>query len=215
MLWRGRRQSGNVVDRRGVRTGAALSGGGLIMAVIYFLLTGDPSAVINSGPTSTISESRSVNGDNSELRDFVAVVLADTEDAWHKLLPQTGVSYVEPRLVLFNGQVDSACGRADSAVGPFYCPADRVIYLDLGFFKDLEQSLGAGGDFAQAYVIAHEVGHHVQNLLGIHGQGDRSNEFSVRVELQADCLAGVWARETEGAKRVGTAEMGQAIAEAI
>src|SRR5262249_55326132 len=138
---------------------------------------------------------------SDELGKFAATVLASTEDVWHDLLPRAGVNYAEPRLVLFSDTVDSACGFASAAVGPFYCPADRKVYLGLAFFDDLQRNFGAPGDFAQAYVIAHEIGHHVQNLLGISEKVQRAqerldragaNELSVRLELQADCLAGVW-----------------------
>jgi predicted metalloprotease len=147
---------------------------------------------------------------DDEQKQFVAVVLADTEDVWNELFRNNRLNYREPKLVLFSQAVQSACGRASSAVGPFYCPADQRVYLDLGFFNQLSRSLGAQGDFAQAYVIAHEVGHHVQNLLGVenfrnsHSAGSQRerNQVSVKVELQADCFAGVWAKQTEKAKNV-------------
>jgi hypothetical protein len=145
------------------------------------------------------------------MADFVSVVLADTEDTWHGLFRQMGRTYVEPKLVLFSGAVNSACGYARSAVGPFYCPADRKLYIDLSFYQDLKNRYQAPGDFAQAYVIAHEVGHHVQNIMGISGkvqalqrQSDRveANQLSVRLELQADCFAGIWANHAERSRHI-------------
>ncbi|HXH75899.1 MAG TPA: neutral zinc metallopeptidase [Bacteriovoracaceae bacterium] len=205
MLWKNRRASGNVIDRRG--KGAPLGIAGLVLgAVVYALMGGNPVDYLaqNSGGLMQREEARPAN---DEQKKFVSVVLADTEDVWNSILQD----YQEPRLILFNHSVQSACGRATSAVGPFYCPADQQVYLDLGFFKQLSQSLGAEGDFAVAYVIAHEVGHHVQNLLGIEKSfrdkqewsGAREkNKLSVIMELQADCLAGVWAKQTDQAKKV-------------
>lgn len=205
MLWRNRRSSSNVVDRRGM--GGPMSVGGLIIgAFVYYLMVGNPAEYVamNSGSMQR-QEARPQNDDQSK---FVSVVLADTEDVWNSLLQG---KYQEPKLVLFNNVVQSACGRASSAVGPFYCPADRQVYLDLSFFRQLSQGLGADGDFAQAYVIAHEVGHHVQNLLGLTDDFHSSagsiseterNRKSVKIELQADCFAGVWANQTQAAKNV-------------
>jgi predicted metalloprotease len=203
MKWEGRRQSGNVVDNRGLKTAGGLGAGGIIIAILYALLSGDPS-VLNNLAQQT-EEPPAVVGDQSGVSDrqkeFVSVVLADTEDVWKDLFTKLGRSYQEPKMVLFTGQVKSACGLASSAVGPFYCPGDKQLYIDLDFFQQLSKDLGASGDFAQAYVIAHEVGHHVQNLLGLMN-GSRENEASVAVELQADCLAGVWAKTTETQKQV-------------
>jgi uncharacterized protein len=204
MRWQGRRGSANVKDRRGA--GAGLVGGGIgavILTILALVLGVDPGEVVQvesptSGPTSAAEDS---------LARFVSVVLADTEDVWHQIFrEEVGQVYREPTLVLFSGAVQSACGFAQSAVGPFYCPLDEQVYLDLSFFRDLEVKLGAPGDFAQAYVVAHEVGHHVQTLLGITEQLHASralqsereaNAMSVRFELQADCLAGVWAHRAE------------------
>jgi predicted metalloprotease len=185
MQWRGRRESGNVVDRRGVKTAGALGGGGIILAIIYALLGGDPTVILNSDQPAT-----SVNSNDDQTR-FLRVVLADTEDVWNRAFAASGRNYKEPKLVLFSGRVQSACGMASSAVGPFYCPADQQLYLDTSFFQQLSGQLGAKGDFAQAYVIAHEVGHHVQNLMGLLSRGS-----SVATELQADCFAGYWAKAT-------------------
>lgn len=212
MKWQQGRRSENVEDRRGqgVSRGVAIGGGGLgvvVLAVIVMLLGGDPMAVLQqvqpgtapSSSTSTVPRS----AEEDELADFVSVVLADTEDTWNTLFQQEFQSdYPEPNLVLFTGQVDSACGFAEAAMGPFYCPADQKVYIDLSFYEDLKTRHQAPGDFAQAYVVAHEVGHHVQNVLGISSQvhqaqqrmdETQANQLSVRLELQADCLAGVWA----------------------
>ena len=216
MLWQGRRESENVEDVRGSggRRLAVGSGiGGLIVVAIYLLLGGDPMALLDSQQQAQLSQPGQI--DNQTPRDeaskFVAVVLADTEDAWNEIFRQMGRRYEEPKLVLFTDQTQSGCGFASGASGPFYCPEDRRVYIDLGFYRLLQQRLGAGGDFAQAYVIAHEVGHHVQNLLGItdrvqaaRGRVSESeyNRLSVRLELQADFLAGVWARYADRVKRV-------------
>lgn len=206
MLWKNRRMSSNILDRR---TGGGLGIGGLIVgAVIYFLMGGNPSHYVAQNADS-IQRQEAPEAQDNEKR-FVGVVLADTEDVWNKVFHANGLRYREPKLVLFNGMVGSACGRASSAVGPFYCPGDEQVYLDLGFFRQMETSLGAGGDFAAAYVIAHEVGHHIQNLLGINGDfhqlAERMDEkgrngLSVMMELQADCFAGVWAAETQRMNR--------------
>jgi predicted metalloprotease len=216
MLWQGRRESENVEDVRGSGGRRLAVGGGIggvILVVIYLLLGGDPMALLDSQQQAQLSQSDQI--DNQAPRDeaskFVAVVLADTEDAWHEIFQQMGRQYEEPKLVLFTDLTQSSCGFASGASGPFYCPEDRRVYIDLGFYRLLQQRLGAGGDFAQAYVIAHEVGHHVQNLLGIsdrvqaaRGRVSESeyNRLSVRLELQADFLAGVWARYADRVKRV-------------
>jgi uncharacterized protein len=216
MLWQGRRESENVEDARGSGGGGRIMlGGGIgtvILVVLYLLLGGDPQALFNS-QQAQLPQSAQV--DNQAPRDeaskFVGVVLADTEDAWNEVFRQMGRRYEEPRLVLFTDLIQSGCGFASGATGPFYCPQDRRVYIDLGFFRQLQERLGAGGDFAEAYVIAHEVGHHVQNLLGItdrvqaaRGRVSQSeyNQLSVRLELQADFLAGVWARYTDRVKHV-------------
>lgn len=199
MLWDGRRESGNLIDRRGVKAGGVVGAGGLIIALIYALLGGDPSVVLDQA-ASPASQPTSLAGNDDQKR-FVGVVLADTEDTWKAIFAAQNQRYEEPKLVLFSDRVASACGTASSAVGPFYCPRDHQVYLDLNFFSELEQRFGARGDFARAYVIAHEVGHHVQNLLGA-GLGAGGRRDSVRIELQADCLAGVWANQTDRAKKI-------------
>lgn len=204
MLWRGRGESSNVEDRRGFKTAGAVGGGTIIIAIIYALLGGDPNVVLNNAAqkTSTTEQRTVPDDDNSK---FVKVVLKDTEDVWNKIFAAQSRTYSEPSLVLFTDRVDSACGTAGSSVGPFYCPMDQKVYLDTSFFSEMSNRLGAKGDFAQAYVIAHEVGHHVQNLYGISEQmqSKRSsmsktdfNRESVKLELQADCLAGIWAKDT-------------------
>ena len=216
MLWQGRRESENVEDVRGSGGRRIAVGGGIgtvVLVAVYLLLGGDPMALLDSQQGVQLSKPR--QNDNQAPRDnaskFVAVVLADTEDAWHELFRQMGRQYEEPKLVLFTDETRSGCGFASGASGPFYCPEDRRVYIDLGFYRLLQERLGAGGDFAQAYVIAHEVGHHVQNLLGItdrvqamRGRVNQSeyNRLSVRLELQADFLAGVWARYADRVKHV-------------
>jgi predicted metalloprotease len=216
MLWQGRRESENVEDARGSSGGGRIVlGGGIgtvILVVLYLLLGGDPQALFNSQQAQL---PQSAQFDNQAPRDeaskFVAVVLADTEDAWHEIFRQMGREYEEPRLVLFTDLIQSGCGFASGATGPFYCPQDRRVYIDLGFFRQLQERLGAGGDFAEAYVVAHEVGHHVQNLLGITDRVQAArrrvseseyNRLSVRLELQADFFAGVWARYADRIKHV-------------
>jgi uncharacterized protein len=216
MRWRGRTGSGNVEDRRGLgRGGLAIGGGigGLILAAIYVLMGGDPSQLPTSQDetSSSVSTQAPLNPAEEEKKQFASVVLKDTEDVWQEQFRRQGQTYREPTMVLFTDAVPSACGYAGSAVGPFYCPGDTRVYLDLSFFDDLDRRFGAPGDFAQAYVIAHEVGHHVQNLLGIHEQvaqmQDRlseqeRNQLSVRIELQADYFAGVWAHHAQATKQV-------------
>src|SRR4029434_7564172 len=216
MLWQGRRESENVEDARGSGGGGRIVlGGGIgtvILVVLYLVLGGDPQALFNSQqaqlPQSAQFDSQAPRDEASK---FVAVVLADTEDAWHEVFRQMGREYEEPKLMLFTDLIQSGCGFASGATGPFYCPQDRRVYIDLGFFRQLQERLGAGGDFAEAYVVAHEVGHHVQNLLGItdrvqaaRGRVSQSeyNQLSVRLELQADFLAGVWARYADRVKHV-------------
>ena len=217
MLWQGRRESENVEDVRGSGGGRRIAVGGgigaVVLIILYLLLGGDPQALFDSQQQVQLSQPRQLDsqGPRDEASKFVAVVLADTEDAWHEIFRQMGREYEEPRLVLFTDQIRSGCGFASGASGPFYCPEDRRVYIDLGFNRILQERLGAGGDFAQAYVIAHEVGHHVQNLLGItdwvqslRGRVSESqyNQLSVRLELQADFLAGVWARYADRVKRI-------------
>jgi uncharacterized protein len=202
MRWQGRTGSTNIEDRRGMRMPGGMIGGGagLIIAIIAALVFGvDPGAILNQAPT--VQESGPPTAAEEEAKNFVAVILGDTERTWSDLLQQRGIDYPEPTLVLFSGAVQSACGMAEAAVGPFYCPNDQHVYLDTQFFAELAQRFGAPGDFAQAYVIAHEVGHHVQNVLGVfertqplqaRGSQEEANAIQVRIELQADCLAGVW-----------------------
>jgi predicted metalloprotease len=217
MLWKNRRESGNILDQRRIG-GKTLGIGGLVLgAIVYGIMGGNPldyiaqnSDQLRTGQSSPAGATRGGTATDDEQKKFVAVVLGDTEDVWNEVFRANQSSYQEPKLVLFTQAVQSACGRASAAVGPFYCPSDQRIYIDLKFFNQLSRSLGAQGDFAQAYVIAHEVGHHVQNLLGVENfrnshsasnQRER-NQMSVQVELQADCLAGVWAKQTEKAKKV-------------
>jgi uncharacterized protein len=203
MKWSGRRESGNVEDRRG-RGGRMVVGGGLgaiVIVVIATLFGVDPRQMLELAPT-TQQDSVPVDPHQEELKRFVSVVLADTEDIWGEIFARQGATYQKPWVVLFTEQVESACGFASAASGPFYCPPDQKVYMDLSFFDELQSRFGAQGDFAIAYVVAHEVGHHVQNQMGltdkVHAmQGQVSpeeyNRMSVRLELQADFLAGVWA----------------------
>jgi predicted metalloprotease len=209
MLWRGQRQSENIEDRRGMsRGGMAIGGGlgGIVLLVIALLMGADPRHLFEQLPTqnpgSSTQTSRSTTPEEEERKQFVATVLANTEDVWTDLFRKMGRQYREPKLVLFGEQVESACGLAGAAVGPFYCPGDEKLYLDLSFLNELQTRFRAPGDFAEAYVIAHEVGHHVQQLLGTMDRLEsargrlseqENNQLSVRLELQADFLAGVWA----------------------
>lgn len=222
MRWKGRRQSSNVEDRRGsrpVKRGMVGGGLGLLAVVVISLFLGvDPRALLSGlqtvdvgGPPSTEDVPYTEGPEDARHREFISVVLADTEDVWQDLFRAGGAAYREPTLVLFSGAVESGCGFAEAAMGPFYCPADGRVFIDLSFFDDLERRLGAGGDFAEAYVIAHEVGHHVQNLLGTSGQvyaaqqragPAEANQLSVRLELQADCYAGAWAHHAERTKGI-------------
>jgi len=208
MRWELGRRSTNVHDRRRGGMSRPAVGGGLgaiLVALLVMLLGGDPSAILGSGPVD-YSTAPSQTAANDEMVEFVSRVLGTTEDVWGRKFDTAGARYVEPELVLFSGAVESACGRAGASVGPFYCPLDQRVYIDLSFYEDLQNQLGAPGDFAQAYVLAHEVGHHVQNLLGISGQVQnlqrrvgrtQANQLSVMLELQADCFAGVWAHDAQ------------------
>jgi len=194
MRWQGYRRSSNVSDKRGM--GGMVAGGGIgavVLAVVAMLLGVNPGDILQQAP----SEQGAEPAASDTLAQFASSTLAMTEDVWSDIFRQSNADYPEPQLVLFNGAVQSACGFAQSAVGPFYCSRDQAVYLDLSFFGDLRDRFGAAGDFAEAYVIAHEVGHHVQNVTGAlsHGGG---NEASVRQELQADCLAGVWGYHARG-----------------
>jgi predicted metalloprotease len=208
-----------------------MAGGGLgtlVLIVIVLLLGGDPQALLNQqGPVPQPGQQAPLNPEEEELKQFVATVLASTEDVWSTLFESMDRKYREPKLVLFSGEVRSACGFANAAVGPFYCPADEKAYIDLSFYQQLRDRFHAPGDFAQAYVIAHEIGHHVQNLLGIservHREQQRlseseSNQLSVRLELQADFFAGVWAHHAQKMERIlesGDIEEGLRAASAI
>ncbi|MGQ4647910.1 KPN_02809 family neutral zinc metallopeptidase [Lyngbya aestuarii] len=218
MRWEFGRRSNNVEDRRGNSVSAPLVGGGigaLILSVIVLLLGGDPSIIWEQGEAPSGSRTESPQTERSaqedSMADFVSVVLADTEDTWNKIFQQSGETYVEPTLVLYSDAVESACGFTRSAVGPFYCPRDQKLYIDLSFYKDLKNRYQAPGDFAQAYVIAHEVGHHVQNLTGVFDQVQglqrrtsqaEANQLSVRLELQADCFAGIWANQANRSRQI-------------
>ena len=222
MKWEGNRQSDNVEDRRGSGGGMPVFGGrsigigtivvallggwvlGINPLTILGLLSGGSPAQVQQVPA------QRPPADDTMAR-FVSTVLADTEDVWQEVFRQQGGNYQQPRLVLFRGATPTACGMGQAAIGPFYCPGDRKVYIDLGFYQTLKDRLGAPGDFAQAYVIAHEVGHHVQNLLGISTQVDQMrgrvgqaelNRLSVRLELQADCFAGVWAHHAQNARQI-------------
>lgn len=233
MEWRGRRQSDNIEDRRGMsagsgdpfsrggmrvpigRRGGGIGIGGLLVILLISwvlginpltLLTGGDLSMDGGSTTQQQSGTRPQGQSSDETTAFVRTVLAETEDTWSGIFQSAGETYQKPTLVLFSGQVSSACGYASAASGPFYCPGDRKVYLDTSFFKELDQRFGAAGDFAQAYVIAHEVGHHIQNLTGVLPEFNRrrqsmsqvdANKMSVRVELQADCYAGIWGKFTE------------------
>jgi predicted metalloprotease len=218
MRYKGRRQSSNVEDRRGMSTGRKVGVGGgiatIIIALVVMLLGGDPQTVLNVMQEQGISETATnyqPTAHEQELAEFVSVTLADTEDVWHKLFENSGLTYREPTLVLFSAAAKSACGFAHSATGPFYCPGDEKVYIDLNFLEELQQKLGAQGDFAMAYIVAHEVGHHVQKLLGVldqvHGlRGQLSekeyNAQTVKLELQADFYAGIWAHHAQKMKNI-------------
>lgn len=220
MRWEGGRRSDNIEDRRGMPIGRGAVGGGLgvvVIALIAMFFGVDPSIILQGGGGLSPQVTQQAPGpaptdpEQQRMKDFVSVVLADTEDTWTALFAEANARYQAPVLVLFSGAVQSACGTADAAMGPFYCPPDRKVYIDLDFYRALSQKLGAPGDFAQAYVIAHEVGHHIQNLLGIadkvHAARQRSdearaNQLSVRMELQADCFAGVWAHHAQRTRQL-------------
>jgi len=220
MRWRGREKSKNVIDQRkgtGRKVGAGIGIGTILLLVLGLFMGEDPAQLLDQvlvqseTPADAGSQPEGNRSEEDELADFVRVVLKDTEDVWTELFPkQIGANYTVPELVLFSGLVQSACGSASAATGPFYCPADQRIYIDLSFYQQLSERFGAPGDFAMAYVIAHEVGHHVQYLVGITDQVHRRrgqisqeafNDLSVRLELQADFLAGVWAHHGQKQKR--------------
>ena len=233
----GERESENVEDRRGFSPGIGIAGGGIgtVAIIVLGLLFGvDPSSLLQildgGGPVEQqqpVPAGSRAPSPADDTKRFVSVILAETEDTWSDVFRRLGRSYRDPKLVLFSGATQSACGFARSAVGPFYCPGDERVYLDLAFFRELQTRFGAPGDFAQAYVIAHEVGHHVQHLLGIMDQADAqrsrstaagANGLSVRIELQADCFAGVWANQTNAARHIleaGDVEQGLKAASAV
>lgn len=235
MKWEGRRQSSNMEDRRGMGTGGkVLAGGGLIgvvFLVIQMFMGSDNAQLMQElqnqieqqQPTSTPDQP--LSEEDQKMGDFVATVLADTEDVWHKIFQENGMTYVEPKMVLFRGSVQTACGGASSASGPFYCPGDQKVYMDLDFFDELKTRFGAkGGDYAIAYVIAHEVGHHVQTLLGTSGKvrelqqkvsKTKGNKLSVSLELQADFYAGLWTHYNQKYLEEGDIEEALSAAQAV
>ncbi|MFN7940514.1 MAG: neutral zinc metallopeptidase [Thermoanaerobaculia bacterium] len=248
MRWTGRRESEQVEDRRGFGTGFPGGRGGLavggcgtiVLVFVVSLLTGaDPlqllqqiggagPVAVDTQPSNLPEDGTTATAGEDEQTKFVRTILADTEDTWDEIFAKDGRSYVHPKVVLFSGGVRSACGTTSAAVGPFYCPVDQSVYIDLAFYRDLDRRFGAPGDFAQAYVLAHEVGHHVQNLLGISEQVQRAQEsarseeeanaYSVRLELQADCLAGVWGHYANARSKMlepGDVEEGLGAAAAI
>ncbi|KIC61679.1 KPN_02809 family neutral zinc metallopeptidase [Chryseobacterium taiwanense] len=213
-------RSGNVEDRRGSGSGGAIVGGGLgtlIIAAIVFFLGGDPSSILSSGSMGSggaATEQRQLNENELKIREFVEMVTAENEETWTKVFAENGLKYQPARVVLFENTTQSGCGTAQSAMGPFYCPADQTVYMDMSFFKELEQRFGAKvTEFSIAYVMAHEMGHHVQNLLGTLGETDKVrtsgnyseaqvNKVSVATELQADFYAGLWAKQTDNRERI-------------
>lgn len=242
MQWRGRRQSDNIEDRRGMSAGSGGGGfrlptgggrgggigiGGLVVILLISWALGiNPLTLLSGGDVSTDSGSQQSTGtrpqgqSSDDTTAFVRTVLAETEDTWGKIFAASNETYEKPTLVLFAGQVRSGCGTASSASGPFYCPQDRKVYLDTNFFRELDQRFGASGDFAQTYVIAHEVGHHIQNLTGVLPEFNRqrqgmsetdANKMSVRVELQADCYAGIWGKSTQQKGLLETGDLEEAL----
>lgn len=223
MRWSDLRQSGNIEDRRGIGgRGIALGGGGLvtlILAVAVYMCGGDPGQLLQIGteraePPVPQAASNSATGPDRD-RQFVGAIMGSLEDSWKQILPQQGrARYRDPKLSLFTGQVSSACGFAGSSTGPFYCPGDEKIYLDFAFFEELRREFRAPGDFAQAYVIAHEFGHHIQNLTGVMSRvqaAGQNNRLSVALELQADCYAGVWANVAAKQNRLETGDVEEAL----
>jgi len=233
MRWRGEQESSNIEDRRGGISGRHIGIGGVVLGLVALYFTKDPTLLLQSltgdaGPsTQQTGQPYQESAAEADSRHLVQVVLADTERAWDDIFAKHGRHYEHPTVVLFTNVVDSACGQAESAMGPFYCPGDRKVYIDLSFYDELQQRFGAPGDFARAYVVAHEVGHHVQNLLGVSSKVEhlqensdqvKANALSVRLELQADCYAGVWAHYTEQSRHFlesGDIEAGLNAASAI
>ena len=229
MRWQSGPRSGNIQDRRG--RGGMIAGGGIgavVLTIVALLLGVDPGAIVPGGGTGPAQEVETADPNqyvgNDEQADFVSAVLADTETTWNDLFAKEGADYQEPQLVLFENFVQSACGTGQSAMGPFYCPLDQHVYLDMSFFRELSDRFGAPGDFARAYVIAHEVGHHVQTLQGISEQvrtaqqqtsQEGANQLQVRMELQADCYAGVWANHARTQRdKLDPDDLGEAMAAA-
>lgn len=211
MLWKGRRESSNVIDQRSFGAGKMSAGALILGAIVYFVMGGNPLVFLAQN-VGAVGQQAPVSAEDQDRKSFASVVLADTENVWTSAFQNASANYRVPKLVLFRGAVQSACGRGSTASGPFYCPADEKIYLDLSFFDELSNRLGAAGDFAAAYVIAHEVGHHIQTVLGLE-KGDRGdNQASVKTELQADCLAGAWAKQTPvGDDRLQSRQGGQVV----
>jgi predicted metalloprotease len=224
MRWKGRRESNNVEDRRGRNTKGMVGGGigSLILILAIYFLGGDPSQIMNTSQFDDQLTSLNYEGtaEENELAQFVSVVLAETEDVWTELFHEKGLTYQYPKLVLYTGSVQSACGFSSAATGPFYCPGDYKLYIDLSFYDELRTKFKAPGDFAMAYVIAHEVGHHVQTLLGINEKvnslrsrlsEEEFNKYLVRLELQADYLAGVWAHYAERTNLLEEGDLDEAL----
>lgn len=226
MRWKGRKESSNVEDRRGMSPGGkGMVGGGIgtiAIVLVVLLLGGDPTSILQNvqtdqqGSTSNYTET----AEDKELSQFVSVVLAETENVWHEIFKEEGATYREPRLVLFSGQVQSACGVAGASTGPFYCPGDEKLYIDLSFYDELQKKFKAPGDFAMAYVIAHEVGHHIQKLTGVMDKmnelrqqlsKEEYNQYSVRLELQADFYAGIWAHYTQQENLLESGDLDEAL----
>lgn len=226
MKWQGRARSTNVEDRRGMggKGIAGIGGGlGLIIALIFAFVSGDPGVILDQVSSNQASVPAQTTAMEDEAKEFVSVVLADTERIWSQIFEENGMEYVEPTLVLYSGSVQSACGAAGASVGPFYCPADYKLYIDLSFYEELSTKYNAPGDFAMAYVVAHEVGHHVQTLLGTTDKvmplrqrlsEEEFNKYLVRFELQADYFSGVWAHHADGLGYLEDGDIEEALAAA-
>jgi predicted metalloprotease len=226
MRWKGRKESSNVEDRRGMSfKGKGMVGGGIgtiAIVIVVLLLGGDPTSILQNVQVDdqTTNTNYTETAEDKELAQFVGVVLAETESVWHAIFKESGSTYREPKLVLFSGKVESACGVAGASTGPFYCPGDEKLYIDLSFFEELQKRFKAPGDFAMAYVIAHEVGHHIQNLTGIMDKmndlrsrlsKEEYNQYSIRLELQADFYAGIWAHYTEQQNLLESGDLEEAL----
>jgi len=224
MRWKGRKESSNVEDRRSISAGGkGLVGGGIgtiAIVLVVLLLGGDPTSILQNVQLDEQTTNYTETAEDKELSQFVSVVLAETENVWHAIFKENGSTYREPKLVFFSGQVQSACGVAGASTGPFYCPGDEKLYIDLSFFEELQKRFKAPGDFAMAYVIAHEVGHHIQNLTGVMDKmndlrsrlsEEEYNKYSVRLELQADFYAGIWAHYTEQQNLLESGDLEEAL----